>query len=423
MTDSSIRIFISGSCAGLAEVRQALAAHPEIDLVGSAVDAESATERLRQDGIDVVLHGSSRGDRLPSQDVVTLRSATRKPLIMVTSGSTPQFLQEALAQGVQDVVMLPQLTDALVFTIRRAHVLANAQIASASQQATQSAARHAVVDGTAIAVFSPKGGVGKSMLATGLAAAYARDLGRRTLLIDLDLQFGDAAIMMGVDPQNTLVDLVTMGGELDPEKLGGYVNVHQAGIHVIAAPLRPEDAELITEDRIGQLIDVAKQTYEVVILDTPAHFDATTLAALDRTDRLVLLASLDIPTVKNVKLAMQTLNLLQYPREKVTLVLNRPNARVDLKQGDIERTLDMKVTAAIPGDREVAVAVNRGIPVTLSAPRSPAAKAIRDLAAQLVPGVGAQPTAKSSGGESEKPTKISGRRKMSPPKLKFKKAA
>ena len=421
MSDTSIRIFISGSCAGLAEVRQALAAHPEIDLVGSAVDAESATERLRQDGIDVVMHGSSRGDRLPSQDVVTIQAATRKPLIVVTSGSTPQFLQEALAQGVQDVVMLPQLTDALVFTIRRAHVLANAQIASASQQAAP-AARHAVVDGTSVAVFSPKGGVGKSMLATGLAATYARDLGRRTLLIDLDLQFGDAAIMMGVDPQNTLVDLITMGGELDPEKLGGYVNVHQSGVHVIAAPLRPEDAELITEDRIGQLIDVAKQTYEVVVLDTPAHFDATTLAALDRTDRLVLLASLDIPTVKNVKLAMQTLNLLQYPREKVTLVLNRPNARVDLKQGDIERTLDMKVTASIPGDREVAVAVNRGIPVTLSAPRSPAAKAIRDLAAQLIPGVGAQSSSKSAG-EGEKPTKISGRRKISPPKLKFKKAA
>ena len=175
---------------------------------------------------------------------------------------------------------------------------------------------------------------------------------------------------MGIDPTQTIVDLVTTTGELDPDKLSGYVVHHNSGLDVLAAPLRPEDAELVTEDRIGQLIDVAKAAYDIVVLDTPPHFDATTLAALDRSDRLVLMTTMDIPTVKNAKLALQTLNLLQYPRERIALVVNRPLPRADLRESDISRTLDMPLTTVIPGDKEIGAAVNRGVPITISAPRS-----------------------------------------------------
>ena len=377
-----IRIFISGSCAGLAEVRQALSSHSAIKVVGTAVDAPSAGDRLREEEVDVLLHGSSRGDRLPTQDVHTLQSASPAPIVIVTSGCTPEFLQEALAHGVQDVAILPQLTESLVFTLRRAHVLNNN--APRSNAPAPSAGRPGG-EGRVITVFSPKGGVGKSTLSVGLAGAYSGPLKRSTLLIDLDLQFGDVGIMMGIDPTQTIVDLVTTTGELDPDKLGGYVVHHASGLDVLAAPLRPEDAELVTEDRIGQLIDVAKAAYDIVVLDTPPHFDATTLAALDRSDRLVLMTTMDIPTVKNAKLAMQTLNLLQYPRERIALVVNRPLPRADLRESDISRTLDMPLTMVIPGDKEIGAAVNRGVPITVSAPRSPAAKAMRELAELLLP--------------------------------------
>jgi pilus assembly protein CpaE len=364
VTDA-IRIFISGSCAGLAEVRQALSAHDAIKVVGTAVDAPSA------------------GDRLPTQDIHTLQSASAAPIVIVTSGCTPEFLQEALAHGVQDVAILPQLTESLVFTLRRAHVLNN----NAPRQQQQSPTlQRSGGEGRVITVFSPKGGVGKSTISTGLAGAYCHGLKRSTLLIDLDLQFGDVGIMMGIDPAQTIVDLVTTTGELDPDKLGGYVVHHASGMDVLAAPLRPEDAELVTEDRIGQLIDVAKSAYDIVVLDTPPHFDATTLAALDRSDRLVLVATMDIPTVKNCKLALQTLNLLQYPRERIALVVNRPLGRADLRESDISRTLDMPISAVIPLDKEIATAVNRGVPVTVSASRSPAAKSMRELAETLLPG-------------------------------------
>jgi pilus assembly protein CpaE len=377
-----IRIFISGSCAGLAEVRQALSAHDAIKVVGTAVDAPSAGDRLREESVDVLLHGSSRGDRLPTQDIHTLQAASAAPIVIVTSGCTPEFLQEALAHGVQDVAILPQLTESLVFTLRRAHVLNHNAPRAASQSPTLTRSGG---EGRVITVFSPKGGVGKSTISTGLAGAYCHGLKRNTLLIDLDLQFGDVGIMMGIDPTQTIVDLVTTTGELDPDKLGGYVVHHGSGIDLLAAPLRPEDAELVTEDRIGQLIDVAKSAYDIVVLDTPPHFDATTLAALDRSDRLVLVATMDIPTVKNCKLALQTLNLLQYPRERIALVLNRPLPRADLRESDISRTLDMPISAVIPLDKEISTAVNRGVPVTVSASRSPAAKAMRELAEELLP--------------------------------------
>ena len=190
---------------------------------------------------------------------------------------------------------------------------------------------------------------------------------------------------MGIDPTQTIVDLVTTTGELDPDKLGGYVVHHASGMDVLAAPLRPEDAELVTEDRIGQLVDVAKVGLR--------HRRARHAAALRRDDARRARpqrppgAGRDDghPDRQERKLALQTLNLLQYPRERIALVVNRPLGRADLRESDISRTLDMPISAVIPVDKEIATAVNRGVPVTVSASRSPAAKAMRELAEQLLP--------------------------------------
>src|SRR5262249_30662635 len=271
------------------------------------------------------------------------------------------LLQEALANGVHDVVLLPQLTDALVFTIRRTHVMA-----SGRQQQTGGAMARLGLDGKIITVFSPKGGVGKTTVASGLATAFARRKGWRVLLVDLDLQFGDCAIMMGVEPEKTIYDVVMTSGDLDPDKLTGYISTHSSGVHVVPAPVRPEDAELVAEDRVAHLLEVAKEAYDVIVVDTPTHFHATTLATLDPTDKLVLLAHLDIPSVKNVKLTLQTLNLLHYPTERVNIAINRPAPRSELKAQDVERALEMKIVVEVPYDREVPVAVNRGVPVPVS---------------------------------------------------------
>jgi pilus assembly protein CpaE len=331
----------------------------------------------------VVLHGSARGDRLPASEIEAVRHATAAPIILVTSGGSTSLLTEALTAGIHDVIMLPQLTDALVFTIKK-----TCQLAATRGAMNPSALRTSSAEGRVVTVFSPKGGVGKSVLATGLATQIARKTGRRVLLVDLDLQFGDVAIMMGVEPEKTIYDLVMTTGELDGEKLAGYVVSHASGVDVVPAPVRPEDAELVAEDRVGRLLDVAKEGYDTIVVDTPAFFQATTLATLDRTDRLLLLCALDIPTVKNVKLTLQTLNLLHYPKDRIHLVVNHGLAKSELDRREVEKALDLKVSFEIPGDRDVGVAVNRGVPVPMSAPRSGVTKAIADIASTFFDGKG-----------------------------------
>ena len=379
MSVSPIKVFITGAANGLAEVREGLADHPEVELVGTAADPAKAGNKLAESGAQVILHGTTATDHVPTAEIESIRGVTAAPIVLVTSASANAILSEALAAGIFDVVLLPQLTDGIVFTIKKAHSLAAGRPAGASAKATSS------IEGKVVTFFSPKGGAGKTVLACNLAATFARQQHRKTLLLDLDLQFGDAAIMMGIEPEKTIYDLVMARRELDSDSLAGYVTAHQSGVHVLPAPLRPEDAELVTEERLGHLFAVAKESYDVIVVDTPPFFHGPVLSTLDRTDQLVLVASLDVPSVKNVKLTMQTLDLLHYPKERRHLLLNRSGSKVGLKPQEVERALEMKVEFEVPVDREVAVSVNRGVPLVLSNPRSGVAKALQDMADKLVP--------------------------------------
>jgi pilus assembly protein CpaE len=376
---SPIKVFITGAANGLAEVREGLADHPEVELVGTAADPGKAGTKLAESGAQVILHGTTATDHVPTAEIESIRSVTAAPIVLVTSASANAILSEALAAGIFDVVLLPQLTDGIVFTIKKAHSLAAGRPAGASSKATSS------IEGKVVTFFSPKGGAGKTVLACNLAATFARQQHRKTLLLDLDLQFGDAAIMMGIEQEKTIYDLVMARRELDSDSLAGYVTAHQSGVHVLPAPLRPEDAELVTEERLGHLFAVAKESYDVIVVDTPPFFHGPVLSTLDRTDQLVLVASLDVPSVKNVKLTMQTLDLLHYPKERRHLLLNRSGSKVGLKPQEVERALEMKVEFEVPVDREVAVSVNRGVPLVLSNPRSGVAKSLQDMADKLVP--------------------------------------
>ena len=395
MSFSPIKVFITGAANGLAEVREGLADHPEVELVGTAADPGKAGTKLAESGAQVILHGSTASDHVPSAEIEAIRAITAAPIVLVTSASTNSILSEALTSGVFDVVLLPQLTDGIVYTIKKAHSLAAGRAAGATAKASSA------LDGKVVTLFSPKGGSGKTVLASNLAAVFARHQGRRTLLLDLDLQFGDAAIMMGIEPEKTIYDLVMARRELDSDALAGYVTAHQSGVHVLPAPLRPEDAELVTEERLGHLFAVAKESYDVIVVDTPPFFHGPVLATLDRTDQLLLVASLDVPAIKNVKLTMQTLDLLHYPKERRHLLLNRSGSKVGLKPQEVERALDMKVEFEVPVEREVAVSVNRGVPIALSAPKSAVAKALAGVADTLVP-VTAKGDAKSGRGKFRK---------------------
>ncbi len=371
-TRERVRIYLTGECDGLPELHQALDRHLEVELVGASAAVADAAGALRGGHLGVVLHGT-RASRLPRDELAAIREQTAAPIVLLASRESSGLLEEALEADVADVVLLPQMTENLVFSLRKA--------AKAGGRAPGQAGRR----GRIVTVFSPKGGTGKTAIASNTAAAVAKHEGRKALLLDLDLQFGDAAIMLGIEPEKTIYDLVVAPGELDTEKLAGYVTRHPCGLDVLPAPLRPEDAELVTEAKLAQLLEVARESYDVIVVDTSPFFHGPMLATLDRTDELLLVCSLDVPTLKNVRLALQTLELLSFPSERIALVLNRANSKVGMKPGEVEGALEVKVRFAVPSDRIVPIAVNRGNPAVLSDARADFSKAIREVAKGVVP--------------------------------------
>jgi pilus assembly protein CpaE len=374
VTREKTRIFVTGSCDGLEQLRDALERHAEIELVGTSVSVPESAGVLTGGHLEVILHGT-RSSTLPADEIATIREHSRSPIILLASGESSVLLEEALDADVSDVLLLPQMTENVVFAIRKAgrSTLKPAPTSGPTRR------------GRIVTVFSPKGGTGKTVTSTNLAAAFAKYEGKRTLLLDLDLQFGDAAIMLGLEPEKTIYDLVVAPGELDSEKLAGYTTRHPSGLDILPAPVRPEDAELVTESKLSRLLEVARESYDVIVVDTSPFFHGPMLATLDRTDELLLVCGLDVPTLKNVRLALQTLELLAFPQNRIRIVLNRANSKVGMKRSEVEGALSVRVRFEVPSDRAVPIAVNRGNPAVLAEAGADFSKAIREMAKGLQP--------------------------------------
>lgn len=374
MSDQDVprtRIYFTGDCDGFAELRDSLSQHPELEVIGSSEQVAQASGALSGGHLECILHGT-RSSTFPAAEIAAIREHTRAPIVVVASSSATAILDEALDADVSDVLLLPQLVQNVLFTVKKASHAKRAVPALTRQQL-----------GRVVTVFSPKGGTGKTVTASNLATALAKQ-GRKTLLLDLDLQFGDAAIVMGIEPEKTIYDLVVAPGELDFEKLAGYITKHTSGLDILPAPLRPEDAELVTESKITRLLEVARECYEVIVVDTSPFFHGPMLATLDRTDDLLVLCGLDVPTLKNVRLALQTLELLSFPKNRIRFILNRANTKVGLSKREVESALKVSINVEVPSDRSVPISVNQGNPAVLSNPNCDFAKAITALSRTLV---------------------------------------
>ena len=372
-TRERVRVYFTGSCEGLENLREALSNHPELEVVGASEQVSQAASALAGGHLGAVLH-ATRSPSLPVNELAAIREQTAAPVIVLASGAHSTLLEEALDADVSDVLLLPQLTENVVFAIRKA-AHAGRRLAAQGGHGRR---------GRIVTVFSPKGGTGKTSIATNLAAALAKHQGKRALLLDLDLQFGDAAIMLGLEPEKTIYDLVVAPGELDSEKLAGYITRHPCGLDMLPAPLRPEDAELVTEAKLARLLEVARESYDVIVVDTSPFFHGPMLATLDRTDELLMLCGLDVPTLKNVRLSLQTLELLSFPTTRIRFVLNRANSKVGMSKKEVEGALEVQISFEVPSDRAVPISVNRGNPAVLAEPKAEFSKAVRAMAKELV---------------------------------------
>ena len=277
-------------------------------------------------------------------------------------------LAQALRSGVREVTAADDLTG-----------LADA--ARRSRELTQRVAGHHFEgsrDGRVVTVFSAKGGVGKTTFSTNIGA-YLASTGAKVLIVDLDLAFGDVAISLRLLPQNSIADLLSMAGHLDEQGLQSVVTHHESGLDAAAAPAEPSDADRIPGTAISELLKVSKRVYDYIIVDTPPAFTEHVLAAFDVSDMLVLIATLDIPAVKNLRLTLDTLDLLGNSKDSRIVVLNRSDAKVGLRAEDVVAAIKTDIAIMVPSSVAVPASVNRGVPLVLDEPKHPVSVAFREL--------------------------------------------
>ena len=319
------------------------------------------------------------------------RSLSRRPdigVVLVADELSTTVLQQALRSGVKDVLTLQGDTLQIVEAIER---VGSSLQTSASGASSLAAAGAAPIGGDSgelgrvTTVFSTKGGSGKSVMATNLAVVLAEQSDGPVCLVDADLQFGDVAVMMKLAPSHTVVDAVSNIDRLDGSLLESLLATHEAsGLRVLPAPLEPAFADQIGAGDMVKIIEVLRNFCSHVVIDTPAYFNDVVLGLVEVSDDVLLVAGMDIPNIKNVKIGLQTLRLLNTPMEKLRLILNRANSKVKLDIGGVERTLQVSAEALIPSDVIVPQSVNKGVPFVLSHPKSGVAKAIRQLAESIV---------------------------------------
>jgi len=311
--------------------------------------------------------------------------------ILVVDELSTQLLQTALRAGVRDVLALSGESGALAQAVQRIAVSLDqaprsAVVAVPSTPVPEESEALPIVDGQVITVFSTKGGAGKSMLATSLAVELARRSDLPVCLVDADLQFGDVAVMLKLTPHHTIVDAVSVLDRMDPPLLESLLVTHEpSGLRVMPAPLEPAFADQVGASEMVAIVEMLRSFCGYVIVDTPAYFNDVVLGLVEASDRVLLVAGMDIPNIKNVKIGLQTLRLLNTPMEKLLLVLNRANSKVKLDVGEVERTLQVKADVLIPSDICVPQAVNKGEPVVMHSPKSGVSRAIQQLADQFIP--------------------------------------
>lgn len=305
-------------------------------------------------------------------------------VVMVVYDLSATVLQRAMRVGVVDVIAVSAEDAELVDAIERAAGRVRCQ-APPPEPAPPVPPPQAPGPRCRLAtVFCTKGGAGKSVVAVNLAVALAKRTVQPVVLVDADLQFGDVALMLQLQPVHTIIDAVQAGDRLDRALGERLLLRHEpSGVLVLAAPTEPTSADQITRDDLRRVLGVLREIASYIVVDTSPNFGEVTLAALEDADDILVLAGLDVMSLKSARVGLQTMRVLGLPFANVKFVLNRANTRVGLTEADAERALRLKVDAALPSELDVATSVNTGTPVVLSSPRSKFAKAVEGLAAAL----------------------------------------
>jgi pilus assembly protein CpaE len=302
--------------------------------------------------------------------LATIESAARqrpeRPVVVLYAGSPNGFMEQAFAAGADDLIGLPLPPAQLAFALEKAVARRRGGVPDAAA-------------GAMITVLGPKGGTGKTMTACNLAVALAL-AGERPVVVDLDLQFGDVGLALGLRPERTIYDLAVSAGSLDSDKVEAFLAESDSGARALLAPLRPDQASAVDPAFLRSLFELLRSRYAYVIVDTPPAFTPEVIAAIDASSRLCVVGMLDALSLKDTKIGLETLAQMGLDPDEVTLVLNRADSNVGIAKDDVERLLGRKPDVFVPSDRAIPRAITDGRTIVEAEPRSGAAKAYRALA-------------------------------------------
>ncbi|MFA5881101.1 MAG: response regulator [Eubacteriales bacterium] len=365
-------------------IKRLLYFEKDMMIVGEAADGQEAVNQTEKLSPDILLMDINMPvmDGITATETISLKYPKAAIIIMSVQGEQ-EYLKKAMVAGAREYMVKPFSTDELVNTIRKVYDFEQKRRV---QLAEPSMVRDMQRDPQLIAVFSTKGGVGKTTIATNLAVGLAKETRKKVVIVDLDLQFGDVAVMLNVIPKRTITELIQDINQMEPELLESYLVTHPTGVKVLPCPTRPEYAELITGSHVEKILSILKQRYDYIVIDTPPFFHETTLTALDLCHQILLIVATDLPTIKNVKLGLEVLDSLHL-KGKVKLVLNRSSSDIGIRCEDMEESLGLKVAARVPSDgRTVITSVNKGTPFIVTDPGTKISESIEELARMVMLG-------------------------------------
>jgi pilus assembly protein CpaE len=394
MAGEKIRVLIVDDVAETREnIRKLLQFESDVDVVGAGRSGNEGIQLALDLDPDVVLMDIN----MPDVDGITATERIRQKMphiqvIILSVQGDQNYMRRAMLAGARDFLTKPPMGDELISAVRRAGDMARIErVKTASVRAAPASVTSTITPtmgmglglarGKIITVYSPKGGTGCTTVAVNLALALHND-DTRVVIVDANLQFGDVAIFFNEQGKNTIADLAPRADELEFEIVEGVLLKHAAsGIHILAAPARPEQAEKITAEQFMKVLEFLRQMYAYIVVDVASHMGDVAVSAIDSSDVIVLITTQDIPAIKNARLFLDLLQTLGITRERIVFVMNRYDKRIAITPERVGENLKQEVVAIIPLDERVVIpAVNRGVPFMLDNKAQPSARGIYSLA-------------------------------------------
>ncbi len=373
MTQPLTFVVLSTALDNFKEIRGALVADSRVQLLAGGNDAEQLYEQIinLKPAVALITLGANSDQAIRLIEKLK-REFPSTAVISAAKGASGELILQSLRAGAREFLNLPISADELKSVLDRITEFAVGQVEVPKKK------------GRMVAVFSSKGGCGTSFIATNLAAAAAA----RTVLVDLNLQAGDLPLFLGVDPKYSIADMVENRERLDESLIASFVTPYSSKLSLLAAPKQADSADEIEPEHVFEVLRRLRESYEYVVIDPQHTFDAITLAALDQSDEIVLVLTLDIPAIRSTQRALEIFDRLGYPRKKIRIIVNRWSKQIDLDLRQVEKFLGEPVIGFVPSDYQEAVgSINLGTPLVLSDSSSKIAQEIRRISETIAVGV------------------------------------